>query len=316
MERRRAAAVASLEIADALLAGQYSRSAGPGALASFVRDALDVLEIGCRAVRSEPSSEFERIWMLASIAVSQSVQNIGVTARRPSVTDAARGSPLDSIESAYQDHWQHAAARFPQEPRIALAALVARPEARRMPNRPGTNATFMAQGLGSFDREFVDRNEARARGYIAGTIRDLGTLVDVPGVGAEARLRRGILHFHRAELELSLKDVQQAAVSAGDDPFVGYLGELYTGLVFEALARPADAIDAYRRALEHVPGAKSAVVALSSSLFLAGRRNEAAALMERALAAGMRGDPWIEFSFGDYRFWPRYRAQLRLVVSQ
>ncbi len=257
--------------------------------------------------------------MLASIALMHSVQNVGLTARREPVTvrrSTQAFPPQLMNDLAHQHHWEHAHARFPQEPRVALAALVARPEARRMPNRPGSSPTFMTHGFPSWDKTFNDANEPSARQHVQRTIDDLGTLVDRPHVGPEARLRRGILFFHRADLDRSLRDVQDAAAAAGSDTFVEYLGHLYAGMIFEALGRSSEAADAYARAFQTISNARAAAVALSSRLFLDGRRTEAAALMERTFADAGPTDPWIAFSSGDYRFWPQYRTQLREAIGR
>src|SRR6185436_7944638 len=83
---------------------------------------------------------------------------------------------------------------------------------------------------------------------------DLGALIDDPRVGAEVRVRRGVLRFltnHVAEAQADFE-----AGERSDDPFVRNLALIHTGLVLDHLKRSTDATDAYRRAVEALPSSK------------------------------------------------------------
>jgi hypothetical protein len=289
-------------------------------------EAREVIEVGCRLLRQNGPTEFERLWLLASVAVVQSTQNnwFTYTSSHVRASDVGDGRQVNSpwegtiqwiaqnasLQEWDTDHWRHATSRFPSEFRFELAKILVRPETRRMPNRPGTSATFMTQGLGAnIDFDPPWKLEPEAVKFVQRASIDLSALADAPGVGAEVRLRRGILQFHRANLAESLRDL--SASSDAPDPFVAYLANLYTGLAFDGLDRRSEAVDAYRAALQTIPNARSGVLALAADLFLLERRTEASALLETAFAAPAPIDPWRQFSLGDYRFWPAYLARLR-----
>jgi tetratricopeptide (TPR) repeat protein len=185
-----------------------------------------------------------------------------------------------------------------------------------MPNRPGVSAFFMTEGYGA------DADQSHRIGdrwydsikLVQQTFLDLGALVEDPQVGAEARLRRGILEFHRANPAESLDELRHATKTS--DPDLAYVAHVYTGLALDGLNRRTDAIDAFEAALRVVPHAPSAVMALAADLFLADRRAEASARLEEAFARPAPLDPWRRFSLGDYRFWPAYLIQLREALTR
>ena len=104
-----------------------------------------------------------------------------------------------------------------------------------------------------------------------------------------------------------------AGASSSDD-FVVYVARLYEGLALDGMSRPTGAVDAYRAALDVIPHARSATLLLAESLFAAGKREEAAALMQATLIEPARVDPWVEFSAGNYRFWRRDLQLLRAAI--
>jgi hypothetical protein len=154
--------------------------------------------------------------LLASAALVQSVQNNWGTYTSSRLVHQGSFHSAAALQGQVQqdwvrqnaalekwdaNHWSHAKSRFPTEARFALAIVLTRPESRRLPNRPGTSATFMTQGLGAnleFDKPWV--LEPETIGMVQQTLLELSALVDVPEVGAEARLRRAVLQFHRRNL--------------------------------------------------------------------------------------------------------------------
>jgi hypothetical protein len=311
----------------------------------------ELMELGCRWLRQSPPTEFERLWLLASVALVQSVQNHyqAYTALRffrniiidpdvpirpilralenelAAVSNPPRGrgafltSPDEWTMNANIQEWDlahraHATSRFPHEPRFGLARILARPEARRMPNRPATSAFFMAQGMGVAEFDGIAWGEAEAKRLVEKTFVDLEAFLKHPEVSAEAHLRRAILQFHRANLAESLEELRHATKTSDRD--IAYVAHIYTGLALDGLNRRKEAIDAFEAALRLVPGAPSAVMALVADLFLADRRAEASARLEAAFAKPAPMDPWKRFSLGDYRFWPTYLQQLREALGQ
>ena len=143
-------------------------------------------------------------------------------------------------------------------------------------------------------------------------------LFDDPAVGHEARLRAAYLRLRLGDPVAALAAFAEIAAAGGPaDPFVPYLGHFFAGRAHERLGALADAETAYRRALDVLPGAQSAAVALSARLFQDGRVDEAYGVMERALAVSPQpDDPWRTYGYGDLRFWPALVARLRAQVTR
>lgn len=303
--RRRVAATVALEAAHVDVARAVIIGGSGGR--ALVRGS-EILEVGCKLLRQDPPSQFERLWMLASVAL-QSYPHGPEWLEGDNVPRPADGL----LNWPERRHLEEAVLRFPEEPRFALAAVMAHPAPRARPNRPGISAIFMIDRSGYEDAAFVRKHEAEAASYVQTAIDGLSKLVGVPGVGAEAQVRRGIIWYHRANLAESLRDAQAGAASA-DDPEVAYMGHLYAGMTLDNLNRRAEAVDAYGAALRRVPNAHSGVMSLAADLLLLDQRSEAASLVERAFAAPGPADPWRTFSLGDYRLWPGYLARLREAV--
>lgn len=274
----------------------------------------ELIEAGCQWLRADAQSDFEHVWMLASIALIQSDQNrVGHTAKELLWLPSGPPRYAERMRDMDTQHRRHVLLRFPDETRVALAEVLARPEARAMPNRPSTPAFFMSTAIGDDDHHY----EGMAADRVRETITRLSALVDLPAIGAEARLRRAIVRFHRAkgtDLTDSVLDAQRAAAQATDS-HVEYLSHLYAGFVLDALNRRLDAIKEFRAATAVIPGAHSAALALATQLFLVGQRDEAAAVVERVFEEPEREDPWRTFSLGDWRFWPGYLGTLRLDLK-
>jgi predicted Zn-dependent protease len=79
--------------------------------------------------------------------------------------------------------------------------------------------------------------------------------------------------------------------------------------------KPADAQAAYRAALEIVPGAHAATMALAALLTTQNQRIEAAAAIDRLIASNRSvADPWWSYWPGDFRFVDNLLLQLREAV--
>jgi len=100
------------------------------------------------------------------------------------------------------------------------------------------------------------------------------------------------------------------------EPFLRYVANLMLGHLHRRHGHATAALEAYRRAHAAMPNVMSGSIALSSALFLAGRRDDAYDVMESALAEQNRVlDPWRLYGWGDYRFWPELRARLRRLAG-
>jgi tetratricopeptide (TPR) repeat protein len=99
------------------------------------------------------------------------------------------------------------------------------------------------------------------------------------------------------------------------DPVLLYLAHFLTGQAHEQDGDRANAITAYRAALEALPGTPSASVALASLLFLGGDRDEAPPLIDAAVSKPAIVDPWRDYQSGDFRFWNARFAALRKALQ-
>jgi predicted Zn-dependent protease len=91
---------------------------------------------------------------------------------------------------------------------------------------------------------------------------------------------------------------------------------LLTGVIRDRQGRPAEAITAYRAALDIVPRAQSATALLSARLFTAGQQAEAIAIVQQFFnGESAPPDPWRTYKLGDYRLYPLYIAQLRAELK-
>ena len=240
-----------------------------------------ILEWGCQHVRSAQQTSFERTWLLAADALFQGAGDM---------------EPAGA-------HARHSQEQFPDDTRFRLAEALARREARVPANKPGTSTRQLSYG--TIPRR--DLSVAKVRD----TIHALTALTSDPIAGPEARLRLGMVYFHLARLTDSLAELQ-AASRPSKDPFVTYLALLMAGQVFEASHQPRNAETAYRSALAVFPDAASGLSALAALLFLSDQRDEAVDLYARMVTTHPPApDPWREYGFGSYRFWPEYIDALR-----
>lgn len=281
--RRRVAALVALE------AGRVALDS-----ADTWAQVRELVEWGCVQVRSGPPTEFERVWLLASISLIHGAGDIYF------LTARAVGGQM-TVPFAPIAHRDHARQRFPDQPRFHLAPIVLRREVVLLTNRPGVLVGYFAGARAT---------APEVEGQVRETIDDLRALTALPAVEAEARLRMGILWFQLGDLQRSIDELGLAASLPGD-PFVSYLAHLFSGLAHDHGRQPAAAIQHYEAALRVRPHARSGVTALAASLFLTPRRGEASALIDASFAVPSVVDPWRTHAFGDLRFWPEYLAQLR-----
>jgi len=178
------------------------------------------------------------------------------------------------------DHVKHAIDRFPSEQRFQLA-----------------------YGIAS---EWNDPMTAR------GSFTSLQNDVDS---GGEATMRLGAMTLRSGDAAGALGLLTKAE-SLTRDPWVIYLARYFAGQAAERLDRRADALRLYRGALDAMPRAQSASVALASLLLRGGERTEASSVIQTMLADGVLApDPWRGFADADDRFWPQLIAALRQEIA-
>ena len=144
----------------------------------------------------------------------------------------------------------------------------------------------------------------------------LEPLTAVPAVAAEAWIRTGLVHMTTGNHVAALR-AYEAAQPIATDPALKYLAHFLAGRSLEALDRHDEAIAQYKRALEIVPAAESAVVALSSLQFLHNERDASVSLIDRTFAApATTTDPGRLIGYGYFMHWPAIKAAMRAEVPR
>jgi hypothetical protein len=241
-----------------------------------------MLEWACAMLREDPPSEFERAWMMATIAFAQSErQSSFLIGGCPPFTYAC-------------NHVQHAIQRFREDPAFVAALVFSRVELTVLTRRPLghpaplvhaspilTSGHVVAAAIGSADQRQLNE-----------TISRLRQLNPDPVLGPKARLRIGIVHYELNRLDDSRREIGEA-LRGNLHPFDRYLAHLVLGLGFNAEKRPDDARREFAAAVAIDPGVISGAMELSVHQFSIGLRSEGSAVMDRALGtAPAHDDPW------------------------
>lgn len=130
-------------------------------------------------------------------------------------------------------------------------------------------------------------------------------------VAAESSVRLAAVRFRSGEFASALTAIEQARVSP-DDRVLLYWAGLWSGRIYDALNRPADAERAYQRALDAWPTGQSAGVGLALMHLKQNHRAEAAAVSHRIQSnAPTAPDPWWSYYTGNARFIAGWLGQLR-----
>lgn len=259
-----------------------------------------LLEWACQRWERQQPSEAERMFHLASIALYQGMRDDLI------LTNPHPERYRNWVGGTRGQHVRHAAARFPHEARFKLAWATAEPVSVFIASTP------IAPGeLNPGNRRFV-ADDPIAVIEAQNTRRALGLLVSDPAVGAEARLRRGVVAFIMDAPADARGDFEQAATS--DDPFVNYLAHLMLGTIHERSGDSARALHHFLQAFETIP-ARAAALAYAAALVKTGRVDDGTELIERWLRSTPPPDPWRIYSLRDYRFFDAYRDRMRRLVS-
>ena len=246
-----------------------------------------LIEWGCTLLRGQTTPHpDERSWQLAAVAAAQLAGDFEFLIGSPY---EVRHNPQNEI-----DHLKHVAARFPKEPRLALAQAIA-VEWTTYPTR------------------------SRARGGRARTTEAVNAFDRLKGdeaIGPEATLRLGVGR-HRGGNPSAALELFTKIEKSTRDPYLIYLARVFAGQAHEALKHPADAERSYRAALKVVPNAQTASFTLATLLFRSNRPAEAARITEDSLSAQPQPvDPWREYGAADNRFWPALIGRLREAIGR
>jgi tetratricopeptide (TPR) repeat protein len=187
-------------------------------------------------------------------------------------------------------------ARFPHDPLSALARAVAE-EHMSWPRRQ-ENADVLIPSKAQEAHLAAAYQQAIAN----------------PALAQEAHLRWGFYELEVGHAEAALTQFDQ--VGRPDDVILRYWLHLFMGRALARMHRTADAIFAYESALQDVPNAQSASVALGVLLTSEHRPSEAASLVAKTMAAKPALDPWTFYWFPELRLWNGAMAEIRQEITR
>ena len=267
----------------------------------------DLIEYTCMQLRTTgPPSPFERTWHAASHALAgrarARVWLLGEFARLPHQKPTT--APPSDPQHPPARHLMHALERFPDDPQFQLSRVVAWTWGRDA--EPIRNVRR---------RDDDDRPRVTRRAPQMEAIVTLEPLTAIPGVAAEAFIRIGLVHFSVDDFASALQAFE-AAQAIASEPAIKYLAHFNAARSLERLSRSRDAIRQYRKALEIVPEAESATVALASLQFAQDDRDAAVSLIDHVFNRATRpDDPGRLIGYGSYLRWPTLKTAMRAAVS-
>jgi tetratricopeptide (TPR) repeat protein len=267
---------------------------------------LDLIEWMCVQLRAAGSpTEFERTWHAASHALAGRSRSrtylLGEYARLPHQKPST--APPSDPQHPPARHLMHALERFPVDPHFQLSRIVAWTWGRD--DEPIRNVRARDD-----DRPRIIRPAPQLEAVVA-----LEPLTRVPAIAAEAWMRTGLVHLTVRDYASALRAFGTSAPLA-NDAWLKYLAHFNAGRALEGQSRHESAIDEYRRALEIVPDAESATIALTSLEFARDDREAAVEQINRVFnrKPGVT-DPGRLIGYGDFIRWPELRTAMRIALS-
>jgi tetratricopeptide (TPR) repeat protein len=295
--RRAAAAGFVVELAAARLESDWGRVS-------------DLIEWTCAQVlrASGPPTPFERAWHMATTALAGRARGrlwlLGPYARLPHQKPLKRAPQPDDPPSPM--HLMHAIERFPDDPDFQLARVIAWTWGRD------------AEPIRNMRREWRDNANrwAPARPPQLDAIGSFEPLLAMPSVAAEAHLRIGLIYVTVGDHAAALKSFAAAQPIAATAQ-VRYLSHFLAGRSLEILQREDEAIAQYTRALDVVPNAESATIALASLQFLRNEAEPSIALINQTFAnTSSTTDPGRLVGYGAFLHWPAIKAAMRAELKK
>jgi tetratricopeptide (TPR) repeat protein len=276
----------------------------------------DLIEWTCVQLRaSGPPAEFERAWHAASHSLAGRARNrewmLGEHALLPHQkppeqppTVARWAQKMQATQPQPPAHLTHALERFPGDPRFQLSRVVAWTWGRD--GEPIRNVERREEG----EPRRV-RRPPQMEALVA-----LEALTAMPDVAAEAWVRTGLVHFSVSDFASALRAFETAQPIATETS-MKYLAHFNAGRALEGLQRIDDAMRAYQRALEIVPDAESATVALSSLQFMRDERDAAVASIARVFnRKPNRPDPGRLTGYGSFFRWDALKTAMRAALKR
>lgn len=295
IERRRAVAAAFLlELTAARLESDWGRFS-------------DLIEWTCVQLRTTTTpAEFERAWHAASHALAGRARArqwlLGISPRLPHQKPAPPRT-LEPNERPPATHLMHALERFPDDAQFQLSRVVAWTWGRD--DEPIRNVRR---------RDQEDRPR-RTRPPQLEALVTLEPLTLKPEVASEAWIRIGLVHVSVGDYAAALRAFESAQPIAAETS-MKYLASFNAGRALEGLNRIDDAMRAYQRALEIVPDAESATIALTSLQFMRDDRDAAVSAIERVFnRKPVAADPGRLMGYGSFIRWDALKTAMRAELK-
>lgn len=302
IDRRRGVAAAFLlEVAAARLESDWGRFS-------------DLIEWTCVQLRATGTpTEFERAWHAASHALAGRARNrtwmLGESARLPhqEALEQPRTVPrwaqtMQRHEPQPPAHLMHALERFPDDPHFQLSRVVAWTWGRD------------SEPIRNVERDNGDGPPRRRRAPQLEALVTLEPLTAIAVVAPEAWVRIGLVHFSVGDYASALVAFESAQPIANETS-MQYLAAFNAGRALEGLQRIDDAMRAYQRALEIIPDAESATVALTSLQFMRDDRDAAVSAVDRVFGRKpAAADPGRLMGYGSFMRWPDLKAAMRKAL--
>jgi tetratricopeptide (TPR) repeat protein len=269
----------------------------------------DLIEWTCAQIlrASGPPTEFERKWHLATTALAGRARTrlwlLGPYARLPHQKPLKRAPQKDDPPSPL--HLMHAIERFPDDPQFQLARVVAWTWGRDSEPIRNMRPEWRANAA----------RWAPSRPPQLEAVTALEPLTRVAEVAAEAWIRTGMIYVTVADHAAALRAFETAQPIARTTP-LKYLSHFLAARSLESLQRPEEAMTQYRRALEIVPAAESATVALAALQFVSGDTESSIAMIDAVFGkTGTGTDPGRMAGYGFYLHWPEIKAAMRAELK-
>ncbi len=265
----------------------------------------DLIEWTCTQVlrAGGPPTSFERSWHMATTALAGRarirVWLLGPYARLPH--QKPRKPSKDDPPSP--QHLMHAIERFPDDPRFQLARVVAWTWGRD------------SEPLRNVESSVSERMRTTPPAQLE-AITAYEPLTAIPAVAAETWIRTGLVHVTVSDHAAALKAFETARPLAATTP-LKYLSHFLAARSLEMLNRHDEAIVEYTKALDIVPSAESATVALASLQFLRSEHEASVALIDKTFArTSTTTDPGRLTGYGFYLHWPEIKAAMRAELKE
>jgi len=281
--------------------------AGYRAAASGSADVFD--RASALALQFPPGSDFDRAWQLAALSLMQG---------RGAGTDFdSIGRWEDGVREATR-HLSHIANRGLDPGMLGLAAGIIREQA-------AWNGLLVIRTIGSSTAtKTTEANLREVRHRVRQAVDMFRAAQQFPTVRAEATLRLAAMLAFEGEHAQALHVVADPNVlqlfasveTLTSEPRLVFLSQFLRGHYLQARGELDEATSAYHSALDIVPDAPSARLALGTVLYARGLDPDYDQMFPVVTsAAGM--DPWATFRYGDYRLWePRLQALRAQVMRE